>query len=132
MKTKTIKQTVAFNVSPQEVYDALMDSKKHSTFTGAKAVISKNVGGKYYAYDGYHGGVNLELKPGEKIVQSWHAQNWEKGHFAKATFRFSKIKGGTRLVFTHSGVPESDHQAIIKGWKEYYWNPMKEYFGKKK
>jgi len=29
MKTKSIKQTVAFKVSPHEVYEALMDSKKH-------------------------------------------------------------------------------------------------------
>lgn len=132
MKTKTIRQTVTFNVSPEKVYDALMDSKQHSTFTGAKAVISKKVGGKYSAYDGYHGGVNLELIPEKKIVQSWHARNWEEGHFAKATFRFSKIKNGTRVSFTHEGVPAFDYNAINNGWKEYYWKPMKKYFGNKK
>jgi activator of HSP90 ATPase len=132
MKTKTIKQTVTFSVPPDEVYDALMDSKKHSTFTGAKAVISKKAGGKYSAYDGYHGGVNLELIPGKKIVQSWHAKNWEKGHFAKATFLFSKTKTGARVKFTHAGVPDYDYKAINNGWNEYYWKPMKTYFDKKK
>lgn len=132
MRTKTIKQTVTFNVSPQEVYDALMDSKKHSAFTGQKAVISKKKGEKYFAYNGYHGGVNLELKSGKKIVQSWHAQNWEEGHFAKATFLFSKTKTGTQVKFTHTGVPDYDYKSITNGWKLYYWNKMKTYFKKKK
>ena len=133
MKTKTVKQTVTFeNVSPKEVYDALMDSKKHSAFTGQKAVISKKQGGKYYAYDGYHGGVNLELIPGKKIVQSWHASNWPEGHFGKATFNFSKSKNGTKLSFVHSGIPDFDFKGITNGWKEYYWEPMKEYFEAKR
>jgi len=29
MQTKTLQQTVTFKASPQEVYDMLMDSKKH-------------------------------------------------------------------------------------------------------
>src|ERR1051325_1548075 len=110
-KTKTIRQTVTFNASPQAVYDALIDSKKHSAFTGQKAVISKKQGGKYFAYGGYHGGVNLELKPGKKIVQSWHAQNWPKGHFGKAVFNFSKTKTGTKLSFVHYGVPDFDYRS---------------------
>ena len=133
MKTKTVKQTVTFeNISPQEVYDALMDSRKHSAFTGQKAVISKKKGGKYYAYGGYHGGINLELVSGKKIVQSWHASNWSEGHFAKATFLLNKTKNGTRISFTHSGVPDFDYKSINNGWKEYYWKPMKAYFQKKK
>ena len=109
------------NVSPDEVYDAWMDSKKHSAFTGAKAVSSKKKGGKYFAYGGYHDGVNLDLKRGKKIVQSWHASNWEKGHFAKATFIFSKTKTGTLVKFTHAGVPDYDYKSIANGWKQYYW-----------
>ena len=128
MKTKTVRQSVTFNVSPKEVYDALMDSKKHSAFTGAKAVISKKQGGKYYAYDGYHGGVNLELKPGKKIVQSWHASNWPEGHFGKASFTLTKTKTGTRLSLVHAGIPDFDYNGINNGWKEYYWKPMKYYF----
>ena len=41
---KTIKQTAEFKVSSKEVYEALMDSKKHSKFTGQKSVISQKVG----------------------------------------------------------------------------------------
>ena len=38
MDTKTVKQTVTFKASPHDVYEALMDSKKHAKFTGDKAI----------------------------------------------------------------------------------------------
>ena len=73
MKTKSIKQSVTIKASPKEIYDALMDSKKHSKFTGGKANISNKVGGKFTAYDEYCFGTNLELVPNKKIVQMIHA-----------------------------------------------------------
>jgi hypothetical protein len=45
MKTKTIRQTVTFKAQPMEVYDMLMDSKKHKSLSGEEARISKKVGG---------------------------------------------------------------------------------------
>ncbi len=72
--SKPIKQSVTFKASPHAVYEALMDSKKHSAFTGGKASISRVVGGKYTAYDNYVNGKNIELVPDKKIVQSWRAQ----------------------------------------------------------
>jgi uncharacterized protein YndB with AHSA1/START domain len=58
---KTIQQSVTLKVSPHEVYEALMDSRKHSKFTGEEASISREVGGKFSAYGDYITGVNLEL-----------------------------------------------------------------------
>ena len=44
MQTKTLQQTVTFKASPQEVYDVLMNSKKHRSLSGESAKISKKVG----------------------------------------------------------------------------------------
>jgi len=44
MKTNIIKQKVRFKASPLQVYSALMDSKKHSGFTGEPAKISAKEG----------------------------------------------------------------------------------------
>ena len=76
MKTKTIKQSVTFRAKPHEVYEALMDSGKHAKFTGGEAHISREVGGKFSAFDGYSEGVNLELMPDKRIVQSWRTSDW--------------------------------------------------------
>ena len=50
MKTKTLQQTVTFKASPRQVYDMLMDSKKHQSLSGQPAKISRKVGGKFTAW----------------------------------------------------------------------------------
>ena len=100
MKTKTIRQSATFKVSPKAIYEALMDSRRHSQFTGDKATISREVGGKFTAYGSYIEGVNLSLEPNKKIVQSWRASDWPEGHYSKVTFSLEEIENGTRLVFT--------------------------------
>ena len=130
METKNIKQTVTFKATPHEIYEALMDSRKHSKFTEGKATISKKVGGKFSISDGYIEGTNLDLVPDEKIAQSWRASDWQEGHYSKVTFKLSKVERGTRLDFTQTGVPGDQYEDISQGWKDYYWGPMKEFLKK--
>ena len=125
METKNIKQSVTIKASPNDVYEALMDQKKHAKFTKHKAIISRKVGGKFSAFDGYCGGVNLELVEGKKIVQSWRENDWPENHFSTITFTFTKTPGGTKLFFTQTGIPENREEDLKKGWKDYYWAPMK-------
>jgi activator of HSP90 ATPase len=126
---KSIKQKIIFKAIPEDVYEALMDSKKHTKFSGSKAVISRKVGGKFSAYDEYIEGINLELVPGKKIVQRWRGSDWPEGHYSVATFEFKKIKEGTQLIFTQENVPDDQVKSISQGWIDFYWKPMKENFG---
>ena len=75
MKRKDIEQIVEINVEPQEVYETLMNPRKHARLIGSKAVISPDVGGKFSLWGGDIEGVNLELVPNKKIVQ--HVKNRE-------------------------------------------------------
>jgi activator of HSP90 ATPase len=125
MKTKSVRQTATINAKPSEIYDALMDSKKHGKFTGGKASISNKVGGKFTVYNGYINGVNLELKKNKKIVQSWQAKDWPKEHYSRVTFNLAPNKGGTKISFYHSGIPANQAESIKKGWIDFYWNPLK-------
>lgn len=126
MRTRGIRQTVTFKASPHEVYEALMDSKKHSRFTGSQAKISRKAGGKFRVYGGEIEGENLKLMPDRKIVQSWRYSDWPEGHYSRATFSLKEVAGGTRLTFTQSSIPEEFYDDISQGWREYYWAPMKE------
>jgi activator of HSP90 ATPase len=105
MRTKTIHQSVTFKANPHEVYEMLMDSRKHAQFTGVKASISRKVGGKLTAYDEYIEGTNLGLIPNKKIVQLWRGNDWPTTHYSRVVFSLRKVKKGTRLSFTQSGVP---------------------------
>ncbi len=128
---KTIKQTNTFNVPPEELYNWFMDSKKHSEFTGSKAVIGKKVGDKFTAWDGYIEGKNVKLVPGKLIVQSWRGDDWEDGVYSEATFKFAPAaEGKTKLEFIQTGVPDEHYDDIKQGWVDYYWTPLKETLGK--
>lgn len=126
MGMKTIRQSVTFKASPHEVYEALMDSKKHSEFTGSEVQMSRNVGSEFSVYSGDIHGINLDLVPDQKIVQSWRYSDWPENHYSKATFSLKKVPSGTRLTFSQTGVPEEFYDDISQGWRDYYWEPMKE------
>ncbi len=132
METKNIKQTASFDATPEEVYELIMDAKKHAGFTGTDAKMSKKVKGTFEVYGGYCKGHNIELEPGKKIVQAWHFEEdgWPETHFSTCTFIFEKKGKGTKMTFTQTGIPAHKVEALKEGWKEYYWSPMKEYLKK--
>jgi activator of HSP90 ATPase len=131
MNTRDIRQSVRINASPHDVYEALMDSGKHSQLTGSKASISRKTGGRFTAFDGYSEGTNLELVPDRKIVQTWRASDWPEGHYSRVIFSLKGTEYGTFLAFYQKDVPEEQYDDIYQGWKDYYWTPLKKMFGRK-
>lgn len=131
MKTKTIRESVTFKkAKPNEVYELLMDSKKHSMLTGSKAVISKNIGGSFSVYDGDLTGKNIEIIPNYKVVQTWRINEWKpQDHYSTVTFILKKIRNGTKLTVVHENVPGYDYKELKRDWKEFYFEPMKEMLG---
>lgn len=125
--SQTIKQVVIFRTSPHNLYEALMDSKKHAAFTGSQARISRQVGGEFTAYDNYISGKNIELVPDKMIVQDWRAVDWPEGYFSRVKFEFTAVPEGTRLEFTHTDVPEGTEAEFTQGWIDNYWDPMKKF-----
>ncbi len=122
---KTIRQEVTFGARPEEIFEMLMDSKKHSEFTGEKAEISREEGGKISAYDGYILGQNTEILQNRRIVQSWRGSDWPDGHYSSAKFELEEVEGGTKLTFTQTDVPDDQYDSISDGWIEHYWDKMK-------
>src|SRR5208337_1923164 len=128
----TIKQSVIIPASPKEVYDAYVDPKKHSEFTGSKATGKPVVGGKFTAWDGYISGKFLELEDGKRVVQEWISTDFPEGYGpSRLELCFNKVPQGTELVMVQSGVPEEIADDAAEGWVEWYWDPLKEYFSKK-
>jgi len=133
MKVKTIEQKVTVSATPDEAYDAFMDAKKHSAFTGSKATCDARVGGEFTAWDGYISGKNLELRKGKRIVQEWVTTEWpQKYPPSKLELTFKKVKEGTEISMTHSEVPAEQADDIAQGWIDFYWEPLKDYFKKNK
>jgi activator of HSP90 ATPase len=131
MKKETIKQKITVPAKPIEVYEAFVDPRKHSAFTGSKATGAGKVGGKFTAWDGYISGKFLELEKGKRIVQEWITTEWPKD-FPPSRFEltFKETEGGTEISMIHSDVPQEQAEDIKEGWNEFYWKPLKEYFKK--
>ena len=134
MKTATINQAVVIKgASPHELYEILMDSKKHAKLVNSTAQISREAGGEFKAYDGYISGTNIELIADTKIVQNWRGDEdcWPEEHYSKLTITFKKEKDGTRINLNQEGVPAECQEDFDKGWYDFYWEPLQQLFEKK-
>jgi activator of HSP90 ATPase len=132
LKFGIIEQIVFFEAAPEDVYDALLDPKKHSAFTGSPATTSARKGATFTAWDGYITGKNLELVKGKKIVQEWKTTEWPDGYpVSRLEFTLTAKKGGTELEMMHSKVPAEQVADYSSGWKSAYWDLLKEYLAER-
>jgi uncharacterized protein YndB with AHSA1/START domain len=115
--------------SPQEIYEAWLDSIAHSEMTGGEALISDEIGAEVSAHGGYITGRILELVPGNRIVQSWRTTQFADEHEdSVVTVTLEDADEGTLLTLVHSNVPDEQTSYERRGWAEYYFEPMKAYF----
>lgn len=129
--TKPIKISVTLPVRPNKLYKAWLDSEKHSAFTGEKAQIERKVGSRFTAFDGYIEGENVELLFNKKIVQTWRTNEFPDDQpDSRLEINFNEVKDGTKVTIVHADLPEGDTKKYRQGWKEHYFEPMKNYFGK--
>jgi len=124
----TVSEQLA--AAPTEVYESWISSEGHSAMTGSPATVDPRVGGKYSAWDGYIQGETLELQPYSRIVQSWRTGDFgDTDPDSRIEVTLEAIEGGTRLTLVHSGLPAGQANEYENGWKEWYFSPMKAYFG---
>ena len=129
IKKSTIIQRVIVKASPNEVYDAFMDPKKHTEFTGSKAIGKSTIGSKFTAWDGYIQAKNLELEKGKRILQEWVTSEWSRNFPpSKLELTFTDLDGKTEITMVHSNVPASQESDLRQGWDDFYWKPLKAYF----
>jgi activator of HSP90 ATPase len=69
----------------------------------------------------------MELVEGKKIVQAWHFEEdgWPEDHFSICTFLFEEQDNKTKLTFLQTGVPVHKVESLKSGWKQFYWDAMK-------
>ncbi len=129
MEFGVIRQKVVIDASPDEVYGAYVDMKKHAAFTGSSASGSSRVGGRFSAGDGYISAKFIVLERGRKVVHDWTTSEWPPGYPPSLVELTLRPKGGkTELTMVHSKVPAEQVERYTEGWKEFYWEPLKAYF----
>ncbi len=133
----SIHREITFAASRHRVYEALTDSRKFDALTrlsdartlvtapGAKPTfISHEPGGPFTLFGGYVTGRNLELLPGERLVQAWRAGSWNAADYSIVRFVLVEAGAGTRLLFDHRGFPDAQGASLAYGWRVHYWEPL--------
>lgn len=115
--------------SPQDVYNAWLDSDGHTQMTGSPAHTSAELGASFDAWDGYISGKNLVLESGQRIVQSWRTTRFtDADEDSQIEVTLETVDGGTRIMLAHTNVPDG-HESYEQGWVTHYFEPMQTYFG---
>lgn len=115
--------------SVEAVFDAFLDGATHSAMTGSEATSVAEVGTAFTAWDGYIQGKHRSFSRPNKIVQSWRAADFPEGaEDSHLEILLESVKGGTRVTFVHTEIPEGMGEGFRDGWKQYYLVPMEAYF----
>jgi uncharacterized protein YndB with AHSA1/START domain len=129
----SIRQEVTFPVSPERVYELLTDGTKFAAATGRPAQIGGE-GAPFSIFGDYISGRQIELVPGQRIVQAWRGADWGPGVYSLVRFTLTPEGNGTKLVVDHDAYPEgkspmypSWHEHLSTNWPVFYFEPFAKY-----
>lgn len=125
----SLHQEIDLKAAPQRIFDVLVDAKEFAAFTGLPADIDPKPGGVFKTFGGLIEGRNVELIPGQRIVQAWRPASWDAGLYSVVHFELKPRDAATLLVLDHTGFPEGDYDHLAFGWNTRYWGPLKKYLG---
>jgi activator of HSP90 ATPase len=125
-----IHQEVVIHAEVPRVYAALTDAEEFRAMSqGAPTQIVATAGGAFACFGGMIVGYNLELLPGERVVQAWRVKLWPAGEYSTAKFELRPEGKGTRVALEHWGFPEGQEEHLAAGWHKNYWEPMRKHLG---
>lgn len=116
-----------YKASPQRIYEALLDSKRFTTFSGMPAEIDPKEGGAFSMFGGMIVGRNVELVPNQRVVQAWRPTHWDPGVYSIVRFELKPRDPETMLVLDHTGFPEGEFDHLEWGWNNHYGEPLKKF-----
>lgn len=115
--------------TPQQIYDAWLDSRGHTKMTGSAARAKPVEGATFSAWGGYIKGKNLNLESGRRIVQSWRTTKFAKQDpDSQIEVLLEPVPEGTRITLHHTNVPDGHIGYQDGGGQQHYFEPMKQYF----
>ena len=129
-----IHQEVSFTVAPERVYELLTNSSQFAAATERPAEIGTD-GGTFSIFGGYIEGRQIELVPGQRVVQAWRGSDWAPGIYSLVRFTLTPEGKGTRLVLDHDAYPEGNspmyptwHEHLSANWPVFYFQPFAKYW----
>jgi uncharacterized protein YndB with AHSA1/START domain len=132
----SIHQEALIDATPLEVYAYLTDGETFAAATGKAARLETCAGSAFSLFDGRVEGRQIELVPGERVVQAWrfgdaHPDVWDPGVYSIVRFTLTADGDRTRFVVDHDAIPAEWHEHIETGYPIFYQEPMTRYFAER-
>lgn len=124
----SIQQKIMIDADRAQVYELFADAAALSALSGMSGTPGRSAGEEFSAFDGHVVGRQIELVPGERIVQAWRFPAWEPGIYSIVQFTLVTEGGGTRLVIDQHGEPDAWHDHINSNWPTFYLTPLTKHF----
>jgi uncharacterized protein YndB with AHSA1/START domain len=126
----SIELEATVDATPEQIFDAWIDGERHTAMTGGEAESDPRVGGRFTAWGGYITGTHEELERPRRIVQRWRTSEFpDDAPDSRVEVTLEPADGGTRIRLTHTEIPDGQGPKYDDGWKEHYFEPMREHFG---
>ena len=126
----TIHQEATFAVPPQRVYELLTNGAKFGEVTGKPGKGGGSAGAMFSLFDEWLEGRQIELVPGERVVQAWRFRDWAPGVYSIVRFTLTPEGAGTRLAVHHDAYPAEFHDHLATNWRPFYFEPFAKHFAK--
>jgi activator of HSP90 ATPase len=125
--------TVTIHAKAEKIYKAYLSSAGHSALTGSPAKVDGTVNGDFTSWDGYIQGMFLELEENKRIVQAWRTAEFPpEAEDSIVEILLEESRSKTKLTLKHSNIPKGQVDGYKTGWEDFYFKPMKDYFGEGK
>ena len=122
--------TAEFNTSADKIYKAYVSTQGHTLMTGSPAKVVGKTNGDFTAWDGYIWGTFLELEENKRITQAWRTREFpEEAPDSRVEILLEETNGKTKLTLVHTDIPAGQEDDYKKGWEDFYFKPMREFFG---
>jgi activator of HSP90 ATPase len=117
--------------SANRIFSDWLSSAGHTSMTGGEAVYANN---EFTAWDGYISGSNLNNDENKTIRQKWRTVEFpENAEDSIIEVELKPIdKESTKVVIKQTYLPDGDGPKYTDGWRQHYFQPMKEFYSKNK
>ena len=123
---KTFKKTFKINAEPSDIYSAITNPYTIELWSGYPAEMSTESGSEFSLWEGDITGKNIEFIPDRKIVQQWYfGEQQEK---SIVTITIAPDRENSVVTVEHNNIPDEEYDGIAEGWREYYFEAIKNFF----
>jgi activator of HSP90 ATPase len=123
---KTFKKTFKINAEPSDVYSAITNPYTIELWSGYPAQMSTDPGSEFSLWEDDIIGRNLEFIQDKKVVQEWYFG--DQAEKSIVTITIASDMENSLVTVEHTNIPDEEFDGIAEGWREYYFEAIKNFF----